>query len=67
MTVRELIEFLQTQPQDMLVAYQIYSENCLLEVKDITIERCCEPRADGWVANPRPDKPTRDYLMFPGN
>ena len=67
MTVSELIDFLKTQPQDLPVAYQIYSENCLLETKNITIEEHCIPRPDGWVANKRPDKEFRPYLMFPGN
>jgi hypothetical protein len=67
MTVRELIELLKTYPQDLDVAYRLYSENCLLEVESIRIETLCEPREDGWVPNRRPDKPTRDYLLFPGN
>jgi len=31
MTVKELIEFLQTQPQDLQVAYALFSEQCLLQ------------------------------------
>ena len=67
MTVRELIELLQTKPQDLPVAYQIFSEQCLLEADDIRIRALCIPREDGWVADSRPDKPTREYLVFPGN
>lgn len=67
MTVAELIVFLLTQPQDLLVAYQIYSEQALLEPGDISVVRACHPRADGWIHNKRPDRPTREYLMFPGN
>jgi hypothetical protein len=68
MTVSELIEFLKTQPQDLPVAYQCCSEQVLLETTDqITIESCCEPRADGWVHDARPDKKAVQYLMFPGN
>lgn len=67
MTVSELIELLRAYPQDLPVAYRLFSEKCLLEAKDIDIEALCEPRADGWVANKRPDKPTIDYLVFPGN
>lgn len=67
MTVAELIAFLQTQPQDLPVAYRCYSEYCLLEVKDIEVKHLCPPRSDGWVANERPDKPTQDYLTLPGN
>lgn len=67
MTVAELIEFLKTQPQNLLVAYRLCSENKLLERDEITVEYLCLPRADGWVANARPDKPTQQYLQFPGN
>ena len=31
------------------------------------IQKLCLPRADGWVANARPDKETQEYLCFPGN
>ena len=65
MTVAELIEFLQKQPQDLLVAYQRYSEQCLLE--EIEVRELCEPRPDGWVQDKRQDMPTRMYLVFPGN
>ena len=67
MTVAELIEFLRKQPQDLLVASEMYSERRLLDPDDITIEDLCEPRPDGWVQNRRPDMPTRRYLVFPGN
>lgn len=67
MTVAELIAFLQTQPQELQVAYGLYSEQCLLELEDINIVEACEPRNDGWIQNKRPDKPTQRYLMFPGN
>jgi len=67
MTVRELIEFLEKQPQDIQVATQMYSEQYLLEVKEIEIVDLCEPRPDGWVQNKRPDMPTQQYLLFPGN
>lgn len=67
MTVAELIEHLKTVPQDLPVAYRRYSEQCLLDVTDIYVDTLCEARADGWVANARPDKPTIDYLIFPGN
>ena len=67
MTVAELIEFLRKQPQDLLVASEMYSERCLLDPDDITIEDLCEPRPDGWVQNRRPDMPPRRYLVFPGN
>lgn len=67
MTVKELIEFLQTQPQDLQVAYKCCSEQCLLEAEEIAIEEQCEPRPDGWIQHKRPDMPTQTYLMFPGN
>lgn len=67
MTVAEFIAFLQTQPQDLQVAYQCYSEQCLLPVEAIGVEECCEPRADGWIQHKRPDMPTQKYLMLPGN
>lgn len=67
MTVSELIEFLQKQRQDMLVAYQIYSEYAVLEAKDIEIMELCMPRPDGWVHDARPDAEKQEYLVFPGN
>ena len=67
MTVRELIEFLKKQPQDMQVAYSCYSEQCLLEKDEIMQKVCSECRADGWVHNARPDRPLVTYLVFPGN
>jgi hypothetical protein len=66
MTVAELIALLQQQPQDLLVAYRMCSEKCLLRQADIFIEDCCEPRPDGWVQDARPDMPTRQYLVLPG-
>lgn len=67
MKVAELIEFLKTQRQDLHVIYRCCSENALLETKDIYVDEACEPRPDGWVANKRPDKPAKEYLVFPGN
>lgn len=67
MTVKEFIAILQSKPQDLQVVYHCYSEWCMLEAKDIDIEALCEPRADGWVPNARPDKPTQNYLTLPGN
>lgn len=66
MNVAELIAYLQTQPQDMQVAYDCHSEHCLLEANDIQLIEACEPRLDGWVQRKRPDKTTRTYLMLPG-
>jgi hypothetical protein len=67
MTVAELIEFLKTQPQDLPVAFAIYSEYALLETETITVKELSLPRNDGWVENKRPDKTSRQYLVFPGN
>ncbi len=67
MTVAELIALLQTKPQDLQVAYQLYSEHCLLEADDLRITEACMPREDGWVQYKRPDMETQNYLMFPGN
>tara|TARA_R110000850_G_scaffold404_3_gene2296 strand:- start:647 stop:850 length:204 start_codon:yes stop_codon:yes gene_type:complete len=67
MKVKELIEFLKTQPQELPVCFRLCSEQCMLEVSDISIEKLCEARPDGWVENERPDKKSIDYLVFPGN
>lgn len=67
MTVAELITFLQTQPQDIQVVYSIYSEQCLLEAKEIRLVELCKARPDGWVHHKRSDKETDLYLLFPGN
>ena len=67
MKVLELIKFLETQPQDIEVAIEMYSEQCLLDVKDIEIQELCVARDDGWIQNKRPDMETQEYLVFPGN
>jgi len=67
MKVSDLIEFLKKQPQDLLVAIEMYSEQCLLDTDEIAIKEFCEPRQDGWIQDKRPDMPTRMYLVFPGN
>lgn len=67
MTVKELIEFLQNYPPEMPIAYTCYSEQTELEAKFISVESLCEARPDGWVANSRPDKPSIEWLVFPGN
>lgn len=66
-TVAELIAFLQTQPQNLPVAYEKHSEHALLELPEIHIRSLCRARTDGWVHSRRPDQPTEDYLVFPGN
>jgi hypothetical protein len=67
MTVAELIAFLETQPQDLPVAYRIHSEQCLLEAGDIGVEHLQHARPDGWVHHARPDAQSVPYLVFPGN
>ena len=67
MTVAELIEFLKTQPQDIPVAYQLFSEQTLLDASQIRVDEFCLPRPDGWVQYKRPDMPSQKYLIFPGN
>lgn len=67
LTVGQLVAFLQTQPQDLLVIYRFMSDWSLLEAKDIKIRDLCQSRLDGYVHDVRPDKPTQPYLAFPGN
>lgn len=67
MTVGELIALLQTLPAGLPVAYRLYSEQCLLEAKDIEIKPLCPARPDGWVQDARPDIPSIPYLLLPGN
>ena len=67
MNVAELIRFLQTQPQDLLVAYSRHSEQCLMGVEQIESFEACAARPDGWLQNKRPDMPAKTYLLFPGN
>ncbi len=67
LTVAELIEFLKTQPQHLLVGYCLHSEWCLMETEDIGIVTACEARPDGWIQDRRDDKPLQQYLIFPGN
>ena len=66
-TVTELIAFLQTQPQDLQVAYRCYSEQVLIDAEGIGLFEGCLPRDDGWIQHKRPDKPSQTYLLFPGN
>jgi len=67
MTVAELIDFLRGEPQDMQVAYRLYSEQCLLTLDEIKVAELCYPRSDGWVQNKRPDMESQPYLLLPGN
>ncbi len=66
-TVAQLIEHLKTFDQGLPVAYQIHSEQCLMDLADIAVAHLSVARPDGWVADARPDQPTTPYLLFPGN
>lgn len=67
MTVSEFIAFLQTQPQDIQVAYQLYSEQAILKSIDIEVVELGVSRRDGWIHNRRVGGPTQKYLLLPGN
>lgn len=67
MTVKELIEILNTYDQTLPVVYGIFSEQCLLIAEDLKVKNLCEARPDGWVQDERKDMPTVQYLVFPGN
>jgi hypothetical protein len=66
-TVKDLIEFLQTFPPELPVAYRCYSEQVLLLLEEIEVKECSPPRPDGWVQDKRPDLLWEQYLVFPGN
>lgn len=66
-TVKDLIQFLQSKPQDMPVVYKCYSEYSSLELWEIKCKNLCVSRPDGWVHEARPDTNTVEYLVFPGN
>lgn len=67
MTVKELIDLLATYQKDLPVAYRLHSEQCLMKPDDICVVDLCHARPDGWVQDKRPDMPTQQYLLFPGN
>lgn len=66
-TVKELIKFLETLPENLPIAYKLHSEQCLMELGDLEVFEACLPRPDGWIQYKRPDKPSQLYLIFPGN
>ena len=67
MTVKELIELLKQYPGDALVAYEKYSEQCLMEKDKVLLKEAGKPRPDGWVPDKRPNTGSQIYVMFPGN
>lgn len=66
-TVAELIAHLGTLPQNYPVIYRAFSENCILELKDIEVIEAGVSRSDGWVHDKRSDKAVMTYIRFPGN
>ena len=67
MKVKELIEFLKTQDQNLVVIYALHSEQKVMDMNNIEVFEGCRERPDGWVQDKRPDMPTKKYLRFPGN
>lgn len=67
MNVKQLIEVLKTYDQSLPVAYEIYSEQCLLTDEDLRVKNLGEARLDGWAHNYREDAPSFSYLVFRGN
>ncbi len=66
-TVADLIEWLQAQDPKMRVVFQMYSEQCLLELEQLDVQRLGVARPDGWVHDWRADKAAETYVVFPGN
>ena len=64
MVVSELIEILKNYPQDLPVAYPMWSEQLMLNPDKINIKPLCIVREDGWIQNYRPDKPSINYLVI---
>lgn len=64
MTIHELIELLKTYPQDLPVAYPLWSEHLLLKPDKLLVKPLCVVRPDGWIQNYRPDMPSIDYLII---
>lgn len=67
MTVAEFIKILERYPQNIKVAFELFSEQCLLEPDRIKLVDACKPRPDGWIQDFRPDMESETYLMLPGN
>lgn len=67
MTVGDMIRRLQAFKEDLPCCYRNCSEWTAFEEGQIEVRALQEARADGWVGNQRPDRPTRDWVTFPGN
>lgn len=66
-TVGDLKRFLESFPDEMVVATQMYSEQMILQLSDIEEQRLGVFRLDGWIPDYRDDKSHMTYLVFPGN
>ena len=72
MTVKEFIQFLESQPQDIQVAHQMCSEFCLLDKAAVSIMKLKLPMDDGWIhytwsSEKDEDVAKQKYLVLPGN
>ena len=67
LTVGTLKQLLKKYDNDIKIAFSQHSEYVVMEEDDIATQMACAPRPDGWVQRKRPDKPTEEYLVFPGN
>ena len=70
LTVAGLIELLKTFDGELPVAYELYSEYRMLDANDIRVRNLQPHRQDGWVHSVwhgKPELPTIEYLVFPGN
>lgn len=64
-TVRDLIQILQTKNPNLPVAVSQWSEYRLLELNDIVVEEHCKPRPDGWIQRgDRDDLLKQEYLII---
>lgn len=66
-TVAQLIEHLKAFSPDLPIAYDKYSEACLMSLDEIRIEICGKARPDGWIPDLRNSTEPTQYLIFPGN
>lgn len=70
-TVGDLVEHLKTFDQSMPVGYHLHSEYQLLGLWEIEVKTATDwkahGRTDGWIHEVRPDMPSINYLILPGN
>jgi len=67
LTVGTLKKILDQHPDDMYIVYGCRSEQVLMMSDQVNTADLGQARNDNWVHNYRPDKPTQEYLVFPGN